>query len=409
MEKNDFKIVIVGAGPGGLMAAQVLAGAGCSVAVYDRMPTPGRKFLMAGRGGLNMTHSEALESFISRYGASADWIGPCVRAFPPDALREWCEKLGHKTVVGSSGRVFPEEFKSSPLLRSWLKKLGELGVTFHFRQTWAGWNDSGEMIFQDADGKTDFVKADAALLALGGASWPRLGSDGNWVSVLLHEKIPVAPLRPANCGFEVKWSERLVQRYTGQPVKSMRATFGDKSVRGEAMVTEKGIEGGAIYALSSALRDEIEKNGKAILHLDLRPDLSLERLTEKLELPQKGQSRSTFLRKAAGMSPIAISLTQEILHKDPRPAESPASLAALIKALPLTLTAPFSLERAISSAGGICREALDGNFMLIEKPGVFAAGEMLDWEAPTGGYLLQGTFSTAFAAAQGMLLWLKGR
>jgi len=402
-------IAIIGAGPGGLMAAQVLAEAGYQVTVYDRMPSPGRKFLMAGCGGLNLTHSEALEPFIARYGTAAEWMAPVIKQFPPEALRAWCEKLGQPTFVGSSGRVFPTGFKSTPLLRAWLRHLDQLGVKFQFRQQWSGWNDSGDLLFETADGKKTAVKSEATLLALGGASWPRLGSDGCWVPLLAERKISVAPLRPANCGFVVGWSERLIQRHAGQPIKSVRVLFDGQAVRGEALITSGGIEGGAIYALSASLRNAIEKNGIATLHLDLRPDLSLEQLTKRLEAPQKGQSRSTFLRKAAGMSPVAISLVQEVLHKNPKPAESPARLASLIKALPLTLTAPFPLARAISTAGGIRRESLDENFMLVEKPGVFAAGEMLDWEVSTGGYLLQATFSTAAAAARGMITWVESQ
>ncbi|MFA4994189.1 MAG: TIGR03862 family flavoprotein [Bdellovibrionales bacterium] len=406
---NSFDIIIVGAGPGGLMAAQILAEAGCAVTIYDRMPSPGRKFLMAGRGGLNLTHSEDLETFVSRYGEAAEWLAPSIKKFSPEALRGWCEKLGQTTFIGSSGRIFPTGFKSTPLLRAWLRHLDSLGVKFLFRRQWVGWNDGDEFLFKSSDGETTAVKASAALLALGGASWPRLGSDGNWGPLLKERKIAVAPLRPANCGFVVNWSKQLIQRCEGQPIKSLRAIFGDKSIRGEAMITSAGIEGGVIYALSSVLREAIEKHGIATLHLDLRPDLSLEQLTKKLEAPQKGQSRSTFLRKSAGMSPVAISLVQEFLHKNAKAAESPTRLAFLIKALPLTLTAPLPLARAISTAGGICRSSLDKNFMLIEKPGVFAAGEMLDWEAPTGGYLLQATFSTAVAAAEGMMKWLESR
>jgi len=402
-------IVIVGAGPTGLMAAHVLAGAGCRVSIYDRMPSPGRKFLMAGRGGLNLTHSEDLETFISHYGTAVEWLAPSIRHFPPEALRAWCEKLGEPTFVGSSGRVFPKAFKSTPLLRAWLKELDKLGVTFHFREQWVGWNDEDALVFKNADGKTTAVKAAAALLALGGASWPRLGSDGNWVPVLTENKVAVAPLRPANCGFTVNWSARLLQRCEGQPIKSLRATFAGHSVRGEAMITAAGIEGGVIYALSSVLRDAIEKNSIATLRLDLRPDLTLEKLTEKLETPQGGQSRSTFLRKAGGLSPVAISLVQEILHKNEKAEDSPAKLASTIKALPLTLTATFPIARAISSAGGVRRASVDKYFMLTEKPGVFVAGEMLDWEAPTGGYLLQACFSTAVAAAKGMLAWVEGK
>lgn len=405
--KQATQICIIGAGPAGLMAAQCLAEAGHKVTVYDRMPSAGRKFLMAGRGGLNLTHSEALPDFIARYGKAAPWLAPHIKHFNPDSLRAWCEKLGRPTFVGSSGRVFPEDFKASPLLRAWLRHLDKIGVTFCFNHRWDGWNNKNELLFTNKEQDVITVSPHATLLALGGASWPRLGSDGAWVSALSGAGVGISPLRPANCGFVVKWSDIFRQRCAGQPIKSLRISFAGHSVRGEAMVTEAGIEGGVIYALSSVLRESIAENGKATIRLDLRPDLSLEQLTKKLEIPQGRQSRSTFLRKAAGLSPVAISLVSEILHKNPKHEANPEALAELIKSLPLTLTAPFSIDRAISSAGGIMTDAFDQNFMLRNKEGVFVAGEMLDWEAPTGGYLLQATFSTAVAAANGLLRWLE--
>lgn len=400
-------IIVVGAGPAGLMAAQVLSEAGLSVTVYDRMLSPGRKFLMAGRGGLNLTHSEDFETFVTRYGNASDWLMPSLKSFSPDDLRGWCEKLGLKTFVGSSGRVFPSDFKASPLLRAWLRHLDGLGVQFHFGQQWIGWNAQQDLLFEDRKAKVITVRADAVLMALGGATWPRLGSDGNWVPLLREAKIQVMDLRPANCGFVVKWSEKFRSRCAGQPLKSIRMTFKKNSVRGEAMVTEAGLEGGVIYALSASLRDTIAAKGSAVVHLDLRPDLSLEQLQKKLEIPRGSQSISTYLRKAAGLSPVTISLVQEILHHTKKDASNSSALAALIKALPLLFGAPFSIDRAISTAGGVSRQTVDENFMLRQKPGVFVAGEMLDWEAPTGGYLLQGSFSTAVTASKGILKWLK--
>lgn len=396
-------VAIIGAGPAGLIAAQTLVEAGWKVDIYDRMPTPARKFLMAGRGGLNLTHSEPLETFLLRYGKAAEWLTPAIQAFPPDALRAWCKALGHETFVGSSGRVFPQEFKASPLLRAWVRYLAQRGVTFHFHQQWMGWNDKNQPLVMDANQSIIALDVSATLLALGGASWPRLGADGGWVAIFEQAKIAVSRLRPANCGFAVNWSPRLRQRCAGQPIKSMRAMFATHVVRGEAMITDAGIEGGAIYALSSVLRDAIEEHGLATLRLDLRPELSLEQLTAKLQTPQGRQSRSTYLRKAAGLSPVALSLVAEALHRNPNTGNSPQALAGLTKSLPLTLTAPFGLERSISTAGGVSRDELCDDYMLRKRPGTFVAGEMLDWEAPTGGYLLQASFSTGVAAARGIM------
>ncbi len=402
-------VAVIGGGPAGLMAAEVLASAGVGVTVYDRMPSPGRKFLMAGRGGLNLTHSEALETFVTRYGAAAERLSPVLTSFPPSALRAWCEGLGLPTFVGSSGRVFPEGMKASPLLRAWLKRLEEKGVRLVTRRRWLGWNDDGALLFADPEGQTERVTPTATLLALGGGSWPRLGSDGGWVEILARHGIPVAPLRPANCGFQVAWSEVFRQRFAGQPLKPVTLSFGGRDVRGEAMVTAEGIEGGAVYALSAALREAIATQGTAVLAVDLRPGLSREELAQRLQTPRSSQSLTNYLRKAGGLSPLAIGLLREAMPVEWLSSATPDELAMLIKAVPLRLTATCGLARAISSAGGISLAALDAHFMLRDKPGVFAAGEMLDWEAPTGGYLLQGTFSTAVAAAQGVLDWLRPR
>lgn len=390
------------------MAAEVLAAAGLPVTVFERKPNPGRKFLLAGRGGLNLTHSEDLQSFIARYGVAAERLRPAIEKFPPTALRTWCEGLGEPTFIGTSGRIFPKNFKASPLLRAWRVRLESLGVKFEFQKKWIGWNEAGALLFTNAEEKTETVTAAATVLALGGASWPRLGADGNWVDILQQQHIAVAPLRPANCGFVVDWSDVFRSKFTGQPIKPVTLSFKDKTIQGEMMVTEKGIEGGAVYALSAALREGIFKEGKAELKLDLRPGVTAEELTRRLSAPRGTLSFSNFLRKAGGLSPIAAALVREVGGKDVQTLPASA-LAGLIKTLPLHLTASFSLDRAISTAGGIALEAMDDNFMLKSKPGVFAVGEMLDWEAPTGGYLLQATFSMAVCAADGLLRYIKGK
>ncbi len=386
---------IIGAGPAGLMAAEILATAGLAVTVYDRMPSVARKFLMAGRGGLNLTHSEPLERFLQRYGTARAWLEPAIRAFPPDALIAWSEALGQPVFTGSSGRIFPRAMKASPLLRAWLSRLTALNVTFRLRHTWIGWSPNGVPRFDPATKD----KPDVTILALGGASWPRLGSDGAWTS-----RFPgaVTPLRPSNCGFTVAWSDHFRTRFAGQPLKRIALRLGETARRGEALVTQTGIEGGVIYALSSELRDRIETAGPVTIHLDLRPDLPPEQLAQRLAAPRRAQSLSAFLRKQAGLPPVAIGLVQEARHND-----ADADLAALIKSLPLRLLAPRPIDRAISSAGGLRQDALDETFMLRDRPGTFAAGEMLDWEAPTGGYLLQADFATAVAAARGALAWLE--
>ena len=398
------EVAIVGGGPAGLIAAEVLGRAGVAVTVYDQMPSVGRKLLMAGRGGLNLTHSEEFEQFVARYAEARPQLEPLISAFRPEDLRAWCEGLGQETFVGSSGRVFPKAFKASPLLRAWLQRLDGLGVRFALRHRWQGWDEEGRLIFTDAAGETVRTKPEATILALGGASWPRLGSDGSWVELLTQRNIPVSALRPANMGFLCPWSDIMRSRFAGEPLKRIALTFAGTTVRGEAIVTQDGIEGGAVYALSARLRDAIEREGSALLYIDLRPDLSHETLLRKLASPRKGQSASTFLRKAAGLSPVGIALLREA---SPALSVEPEALARLIKAVPLRLTGTKSLERAISSAGGVPFGELDGHLMLKGMPGVFVAGEMLDWEAPTGGYLLQASFATGLAAARGVLDFLK--
>jgi uncharacterized flavoprotein (TIGR03862 family) len=392
--------IIVGAGPTGLIAAERLASAGRKVVVYDRKPSVGRKFLMAGRGGLNLTHSEPLEKFLTRYGTAQEHLASAIKNFPPEKLIEWANDLGQETFTGSSGRIFPKVMKASPLLRAWLARLEKLGVEFKLRQTWKGWDKNGDLLFND-----ETVKPAATLLALGGASWPGLGSDGSWANILAAKNIPLAPLRPSNCGFIVNWSDILRNKFAGTPLKNIALTFEGKIIPGEIMISRNGIEGGAIYAISAALRDNIEKHGDATFTIDLRPGLSHEHLTEKLSSPHRRKSFSTYMQTDINMPPAAVSLLREI-NRDVQTLD-PSALAALIKSLPIRITAPFAIDRAISSAGGIKFGALDKNFMLKSMPGTFAAGEMLDWEAPTGGYLLQACFATGQAAAHGILSYLR--
>ena len=374
------------------MAAERLAESGAEVVLYDRMATVGRKLLIAGRGGLNLTHSEPLPRFLRRYGPAQASLASAIQAWTPDTLRAWCAGLGQETFVGSSGRVFPTAFKATPLLRAWLQRLQRLGVVVRPGHRWVGW-DGSALRFQTG-GAEVLAHSQAVVLALGGASWPRLGSDGAWVPVLADEGVEVAPLRAANAGFLLAWSDVFRERFEGEPLKRIALTFEDETVRGEAVITAEGIEGGVIYALSRPLRDAVERDGVAVPTLDLRPDLDMAALAQRLA--GRGQSQSNALRKA-GLSPVAAGLVRE-LGAGPLPAQ--------VKALPLPLTGMQGIGRAISSAGGVRFAEVDGNLMLRQKPGVFVAGEMLDWEAPTGGYLLQAAFSTGRMAAEGALHWL---
>ena len=385
-----MRAAVIGGGPAGLMAAEVMARGGLAVTVFDRMPSVGRKLLMAGRGGLNITHSEPMERFLTRYGEAAGWMAPMLGAFGPADLRAWAEGLGQPTFVGSSGRVFPKAMKASPLLRAWLGRLEALGVRFVTRAVWTGW-DRGTLAF--ADGSR--FEADAVVLALGGASWPRLGSDGGWTSLL--PDVGIAPLRPANCGFKVNWPEMFVARFAGTPLKRVVVSCGGLRVPGEMMITSAGIEGGAVYAVSSPAREMIAREGAAELRIDLRPDLSGEELAVRLA-GGGSESVANLLRKRAGLEKVAIALVQAARH-----AGAGEDLAGLIKSLPLRMVGVSGLARAISTAGGIRREELDERLMLRVRPGVFVAGEMLDWDAPTGGYLLQGCLATGVAAGRGAL------
>jgi uncharacterized flavoprotein (TIGR03862 family) len=400
-------VAIIGAGPAGLMAAEVLAQGGASVTIYDAMPSAGRKFLMAGRGGLNLTHSEPLPQFLARYREAKPHLAAAIEAFPPQALRDWSEALGQETFVGSSGRVFPKAFKASPLLRAWLRRLDSMGVRLALRHRWTGWNEHGRLRFQTPEGQ-QAVEANATVLALGGASWPRLGSDGAWAEILVARGVKISPLRPANSGFTVAWSDIFRDRFEGQPLKGVALTIGAHSVRGEAMITRTGIEGGAVYALSAELREAIDR-GRATLHVALRPDLDMKELIAKISVPRGKQSLSNFLRKAVSLSPVAIGLLQEAaITSDASLASlSPVDLARLINAVPIELSGVAPIARAISTAGGIAFGEIDADLMIRRLPAVFAAGEMLDWEAPTGGYLLQASFATGAAAGRGALKWLK--
>ncbi|MBS0248167.1 MAG: TIGR03862 family flavoprotein [Proteobacteria bacterium] len=405
---NRKNAAVIGGGPAGLIAAETLARAGVAVTIYDQMPSLGRKLLMAGRGGLNLTHSEPLADFLKRYGDADERLLDAVTAFPPAALRAWADELGTDTFVGSSGRVFPKALKTSPLLRTWLLRLRNLGVTVKVRHRWEGWDDDGQLVFKSGGEKAS-VKPDVVVLAMGGASWPKLGSDARWVDILRAEKVAVAPLQAANCGFTTAWSD-VLRGFAGQPLKRIAVTFGERSVRGEAMVTQTGIEGGAIYALSSPIRDAVTRHGATTITIDLLPDVTAAKLAERLSAPRGKQSLSNFLRKNTHLAAVALSLLHEaaLAKGKPLSALSPPQIAALIKAVPVKLAGVQPIERAISSAGGIRFSELDAHFMLGKSRGVFVAGEMLDWDAPTGGYLLQASFATGVAAAKGALAWLAG-
>ncbi|MBE2224126.1 MAG: TIGR03862 family flavoprotein [Anaerolineae bacterium] len=426
---NSNHVTIIGGGPAGLMAAEVLSQAGVQVDLYDAMPSVGRKFLLAGRGGLNLTHSEPLEPFLSRYGDRRPQIEPLLQAFGPEDLRAWAANLGIETFVGSSGRIFPTQMKASPLLRAWLARLQANGVAFHLRHRWQGWHD-GSLRFTNPEGELH-ISADAVVLALGGGSWAKLGSDGAWVPWLAARGIDIAPLKPANCGFDVAWSDHFKERFAGTPLKTVILSFNDSQGRtferqGEFVITNTGVEGSLIYAVSALVRDELDaKRGlilskpglrqaqsssycntdsTAVIHLDLSPDRTEAWLADRLAQPRGSRSLSSHIQSQTGLKGVKTGLLREFVSKEDF--DNPAKLAAAIKSLPIPLIAPRPLDEAISSAGGVTFESLDENLMLHALPGVFCAGEMLDWEAPTGGYLLTACFASGYVAGHGVLRYL---
>ena len=406
-------VVVIGGGPAGLMAAEILIAGGAQVAVYDAMPSVGRKFLLAGKGGMNITHSEPYQDFLSRYASRAQNIAPSLHAFGPDALRGWVHTLGIDTFIGSSGRVFPADMKAAPLLRAWLHRLRQAGVLFHMRHRWIGWHDDGSLSFATPDGEQSVV-ADAVVLALGGGSWARLGSDGAWVALLEQQKIPVAPLTPSNCGFNVGWSTYFQERFAGHYLKSVAIALPDLDEtpdktstfrkQGEFVISAHGVEGSLIYAISARLRDRIASHGSVRIHLDLLPDWSLQHVVDEVSHPRGARSWSSHLQSRLGLKGVKVGLLREFAAGD---FADPVKLADAVKALPITLTSARPIDEAISSAGGVVFDALDQNLMLNAMPGVFCAGEMLDWEAPTGGYLLTACFASGRKAATGVLDWLR--
>jgi len=405
-QPSSSRVAIIGGGPAGLMAAEVLGQAGVNVDLYDAMPSVGRKFLLAGVGGMNITHAEDYAAFVSRYAERAGDLRPLLDAFSPDSLREWIHGLGIDTFVGSSGRVFPSDMKAAPLLRAWLKRLRESGVQLHTRQRWLGWDEHGALRIAGPQGETQ-VEADATLLALGGGSWARLGSDGAWVALLQNSGIAIAPLQPANCGFEVAgWSEHLREKFAGAPLKTVSLALpGEAPRKGEFVLTATGIEGSLVYALSAPIRNTINRDGAATVLLDLLPDRNLTQIASALARPRGSQSMAKHLHRQLKLDGVKAALLRELT--DTTTFQAPQALAAAIKALPIRLVRPRPLDEAISSAGGVPFEELDEDLMLRRLPGVFCAGEMLDWEAPTGGYLLTACFASGRAAADGMLRWLR--
>ncbi|MDY7576955.1 TIGR03862 family flavoprotein [Herbaspirillum sp. RTI4] len=399
-------VAIIGGGPAGLMAAERLAAGGVQVDLYDAMPSVGRKFLLAGKGGLNITHAEAYPQFLQRYADRQTQLTPLLDAFNPDTLRAWVQELGIDSFVGSSGRVFPTDMKAAPLLRAWLHRLRAAGVRFHMRHRWLGWDAEGALRFATPDGEIS-IPAAATVLALGGASWPRLGSDGAWCALLQQREVSVAPLQAANCGFDVHWSEHLRSRFAGQPLKSVAAwTAADGSDRkaGEFMLSEQGVEGSLVYSLSASLRTQLHAQGRADLHLDLLPDRSLEFVTDELLRPRGARSLSSHLQSRLGLKGVKASLLRELASAEDF--ADPVQLAQRIKSLAIPLISARPIAEAISSAGGVSFDALDAQLMLKAIPGLFCAGEMLDWEAPTGGYLLTACLASGRAAGDGALTWL---
>lgn len=406
---NAPRVTVIGGGPAGLMAAEVLISGGAEVDVYDAMPSVGRKFLMAGKGGLNITHAGPVRDFLTLYGPYLADLQPALEAFDANALREWMRGLGIESYVGTSGRVFPCDRKAAPLLRAWLNRLRQTGCRFHLRHRWLGWNASGQLRFASPDGEIA-LPASPMVLALGGGSWPQLGSDAAWVPLLAGHGLSIAPLRPANCGFNIGWSDFFSGRYAGYPVKTIELRITPRNGppqkrRGEFVITRNGVEGSLIYALSAILRDEIEAAGQATVFLDLLPDWPADAVAAELSRPRGSRSLSSHLQSRLGLKGVKRGLLREVLP--PAMFSDLSALAAAIKSLPLHLESPRPLAEAISSAGGVRFCELDPHLMLRRYPGIFCAGEMLDWEAPTGGYLLTACLATGRAAGRGMLHWLQ--
>ncbi|QVQ29405.1 TIGR03862 family flavoprotein [Achromobacter deleyi] len=411
MSLSARRVAVIGGGPAGLMAAEGLSASGVQVDVYDAMPSVGRKFLMAGRGGLNLTHSEAATPFLARYGDRAGFVAPWLKVLDADGLRDWAHRLGIQTFVGSSGRVFPQEMKAAPLLRAWLARLRAAGVRFHMRHRWLGWPGdvtpcAGALRFDTPDGEKTCT-ADAVVLALGGGSWAKLGSDGAWAAGLQAHHIKVAPLRPANCGFDVSWSDHFRERFAGQPVKSVSMACGGQARQGEFVISETGIEGSLVYALSAPLRDQIDAQGRAVAMLDLAPDWPQEKVMAAVTHPRGARSMSSHLQSRLGLTGVKAGLLRECATADDF--RDPARLGLRIKTLPLVLTRTRPIDEAISTAGGVSFEGLTAGLMLKAAPGVFCVGEMLDWEAPTGGYLLTACMASGVVAATSVIDFLGAR
>jgi len=397
------QVMIIGGGPAGLMAAGVLLKNGLRVSLYEAKPSPGIKFLVAGKGGLNLTHSEPLEDFLSHYGPRRPQIEPLLKAFGPNEIRKWASNLGIETFIGTSGRVFPKGMKAEPLLKAWLEKLQASGLELHTRHKWVGWGKDHGLLFETPEGEKE-RPADAVILALGGGSRPELGSDASGIPFLAEVKVKIAPLKPANCGFDVQWTPHFREKYAGQPIKSAAITFKGLRKLGEFIITENGLEGSLIYAIAAPMRDEIERAGQAILELDLTPNWTLAKVTEKLSRPRGSHSVSKYLKRTLNISGVKSGLLWEFVAREDF--SDPERLARAVKSLPIPLIAPRPLEEAISSAGGVRFESLDDQLMLRDVPGVFCAGEMLDWEAPTGGYLLSACFASGYWAGLGVMNWL---
>jgi uncharacterized flavoprotein (TIGR03862 family) len=406
MTERSPNVAIIGAGPAGLMAAEILSEAGYGVSIYEAMPSPARKFLMAGKSGLNITNMREGENFISRYPDVAPVLKSALSEFGPAAISEWMRSLGVEATIGPTGRVFPVQMKASPLLRAWLARLQSQGVQLHMRHRWAGWSDAADLIF-DTPGGPMTAQSDVQIFALGGGSWRRLGSDGSWSTVFADRGIYAAPFRASNCGFTIDWSDRMKTEFAGTPVKNVAVCFGDQTSREEFVVTDRGVESGAIFTLSLAIRDRLETGGKAGLEIDLAPDLTEATLASRLKQDRGKQSLSNHLRKAANLKGVKRALLLEFGGLDA--SNDPERLARLIKHLPIPLGQPFPLDEAISTAGGVAFDALDDHFMVKQKPGMFCAGEMLDWDAPTGGYLLSACMATGRAAGMGAVRWLKSQ